>query len=280
MEHNIATVISYCSTDYRWIKSCIEHAKPFSKQIILPVCDHFFNGEDEDREILDKTYKENSDVELIEFEYNPDSYRGLGLQRLSNPFAPNRYMMDIDPKEVWFWHQIQRLTGFKSVNEDIEYVLFLDADEIVDIEKFYNWLNTFPYKDFNAIKFEAYWYFRDVRFRALQTEGFGITMVKKSELSDEAFFMHDSERENFTTFVEGNRQVHTLSLDGTPMIHHYSWVRTHDEMLKKVRTWGHSRDKDWSVQVNQEFERVFVPGRDKDFVHNYDFIEVDPYVNV
>ena len=158
MKHKSATVISYCSNDYRWIKPCIEHSKPFSSQIILPVCDHFFNGEKEDMEILERTYKENIDAEFIEFEYDPESYRGMKLQRFSDPYNPMRYMMDIDPKEVWFWHQMQRLIGFKSVADDIDYVLFLDADEIVDTQTFITWLDNFPYHDFNAIKFEAYFY--------------------------------------------------------------------------------------------------------------------------
>lgn len=279
MEHNIATVISYCSNDYRWIKPCINHVLPFSKQVVIPVCDHFFNGEEEDRELLDRSYKENLNGEFVEFEYDPESYRGMGLQRLNDPFTPVKYMVDIDSKEIWFWHQMQRLTGFKSVNDDIDYVLFLDADEIVDASRFTQWLNNFPYKDFNAIRFETYWYFREAKFRALQTEDWNaITLVKKDKLSDEAFFMHDSERLNFVNFVPGNKQIHMVGVDGKPMIHHYSWVRTHQEMLKKVRTWGHARDKDWAPDVNREFAREFVPGRDTDFVHQYNFIQVEPFI--
>jgi hypothetical protein len=279
MEHNIATVINYCSNDYRWIKPCIEHVLPFSKQVVIPVCDHYFNGEEEDRELLDKSYKENPEAVFIEFEYNPEAYKDFNIQRYNDPFQPNRYLMNIDSKEIWFWHQMQRLTGFKSVDDDIEYVLFLDTDEIIDYDRFINWLNNFPYHDYNAIRFETYWYFRDLKFRALQTEDWnGITLVKKSELSDEAFFLHDSERLNFINFVNGNKYIKMMGLDGKPMIHHYSWVRTKEEMLKKVRTWGHARDKDWTPDVNREFSREFIPGQHKDFVHGYDFITVEPFI--
>lgn len=281
MEYNIATVISYCTNDYKFLKPCIDHVLSFSKQIVVPVCDHYFNGEEEDRELLERSYKENTNAEFIEFEYNPEAYRGLGMQRLNDPFTPVKYMIDIDPAEKWFWHQIQRLTGFNSVNNDIDYVLFLDVDEIVETEKFIEWLNKFPYKDYSSIRFETYWYFRETKFRAVQTEDWNaITLVKKDKLLDEAFFKHDSERLNFTNFVDGNKQIHMVGVDGKPMIHHYSWVRTKEEMLKKVRTWGHERDKDWKPDVNKEFAREFAPGRDKDFVHQYDFIEVKPYVEI
>lgn len=282
MDHKIATIINYCSNDYKWLKPCIEHVKDFSSQIIVPYCDHYFNGEPEDFNLLDKSYNENcKDATFIEFEYNPDVYKDLGLKRLNDPFQSNKYYINIDVTESWFWHQVQRLTGFKCVHDDIEYVLFLDTDEIIDTIRYINWLNAFPYKDYNCIRFETYWYFRLTKFRAIQTEDWNaISLVKKNCVSDDIFFMHDSERLNFINFISDPKMIRTVGLDGMPMIHHYSWVRTHEEMLKKVRTWGHNRDKDWSIVVNKEFERNFNPSTDKDFVHGYDFVEVEPYVEV
>ena len=58
--YKIATIINYCTTDYKFIGHCINEAKSFSDQVIVPVCDHFYDGTPEDRELLEKTYKENS----------------------------------------------------------------------------------------------------------------------------------------------------------------------------------------------------------------------------
>ena len=58
----IATVINYCTTDYRFLKFCIDEAKKFSHQIVIPVCSHFFNGESENRALLNLSYQEHLDV--------------------------------------------------------------------------------------------------------------------------------------------------------------------------------------------------------------------------
>lgn len=277
MNNNIATIISYCTHDYKWLKPCIEHIKPFSNQIIIPISDHFFNGEPEDIELIKKSYEENKDVEFIEFEYNPKQY--TGLQRLNDPFTPVKYMMDIDPKEIWFWNQLARLIGFNQVKDDIEYVLFLDTDEIVDTDRFIQWLNNFPYKEHSAIRFDSYFYFRETKYRAIQTEDWnGITIIKKTALSEDAFFKHSSERLNFINFVSGNKKVKMLGLDGQPMFHHYSWVRTKDEMLRKVKSWSHHLDRNWIELVEKEFERDFNPKTDTCFVHNYNYMEIKPYI--
>ena len=64
-------------------------------------------------------------------------------------------------------------------------------------------------------------------------------------------------------------------LDSEPMIHHYSWVRTYEEMLKKVKHWGNTKDKDWTTMVHKEFEKDF---DGTDFVHNYEYNKVEGYI--
>ena len=281
MNHNIATVISYCTHDYKWLAHCIEHVKEFSSEIIVPLSDHLYSGVLENAELVEKSKQENPDAKFVEFEWNPSLYEGAGLQRLNDPFTPVKYMVDIKPNEIWFWNQMARLIGFNQVSEDIEYVLFLDTDEITDTNKFILWLNEFPYKEYNSIRFESNFYFRDAKFKSIETEDWnGITLVKKSELNEEAFFKHSSERLNFINFVNGNKKVKTLGLDGQPMFHHYSWVRTKEEMLKKVKSWSHHEDRDWTSQVEKEFERQFNPKTDKCFVHNYKYIEVEPFIKL
>jgi hypothetical protein len=52
------------------------------------------------------------------------------------------------------------------------------------------------------------------------------------------------------------------------MFHHFSWVRTKEEMLTKVRSWAHRNDCNWTDLVEQEFTHEFT-GRD--FVHGYSY---------
>jgi hypothetical protein len=69
--------------------------------------------------------------------------------------------------------------------------------------------------------------------------------------------------------------VLVYSTDGTPMIHHYSWVRTKEEMLQKVKSWGHRDDTDWQNLVEKEFSHNFTG---TDFVpgHNYEYEVIEP----
>jgi hypothetical protein len=57
-----------------------------------------------------------------------------------------------------------------------------------------------------------------------------------------------------------------------PMIHHYSWVRTKEQMLQKVKAWGHNADKDWVSLIEEEFSRPF---NGKCFVNNYSYEVLD-----
>src|SRR5689334_7244771 len=80
----IATVISYCTNDFRFIDRCIAEARKFSQEIIVPVCDHFFDGTPENRLLLEHTYAKNPDCRFIEFTYLPDRlysrYHSMGPQ--------------------------------------------------------------------------------------------------------------------------------------------------------------------------------------------------------
>jgi hypothetical protein len=39
-------------------------------------------------------------------------------------------------------------------------------------------------------------------------------------------------------------------------------------MLRKVKSWGHTNDRDWNPMIEEEFSREF---NGKDFVHNYSY---------
>ena len=80
--------------------------------------------------------------------------------------------------------------------------------------------------------------------------------------------------------MPGKKSAKTEGADGNPMFHHYSWVRTREEMLKKVKSWAHHKDRDWTSLVEKEFERKFNSQTDTCFVHNYKYVEVEPHISV
>ena len=61
------------------------------------------------------------------------------------------------------------------------------------------------------------------------------------------------------------------------MVHHYSWVRSKKEMLKKVLSWGHKTDRNWKALVEKEFEKEKV---NKDFIHGYEYEDVKSFIEL
>ena len=147
MKHSIATILHYCTNDYRFLRKGIEEARRFSQKIIIPVCDHFFDGTPENRNLLEIGYEEFPDCQFIEFKYDP--------VKIYHPYQS----ATIDTQH-WsrFWHSAARYIGALFVPPEIEYVLFLDADEIVDGKRFAAWLDLQTYRQWTAMRLEAYVY--------------------------------------------------------------------------------------------------------------------------
>ncbi|HEY2810209.1 MAG TPA: hypothetical protein VGJ00_02310 [Rhabdochlamydiaceae bacterium] len=252
--HSIATIIHFCSNEYAFLKNCIEEAQRFSSQIIIPICDHFFDGVPEERALLNGIYAEHPDVQFVEF-----------------PFLPNSLYAEY----THLLHNLSRIVGFSFVNTHIEYVLFLDSDEIAEGKSFVHWLDYFPYREFEGFSLANYWYFRTLTYQSLVWECTPI-FIKKSALAAEKM-MDPKERAGIYRAVEGKKQFKALGCQGRPMIHHYSWVRTKEQMLRKAASWGHRAERDWEALIEQEFSQSF-SGRD--FVHGYSYICVPAAHNI
>lgn len=256
----IATIINFCTIEARFIQACIEQCRYFSQQIIVPVCDHFFNGLPENRERLNEIYSAFHDCQFIEY-----------------PFIPNRISRKLlnQVTREHFWHCASRFVGSSLIDDHIETVLFLDADEVPDGKKFSKWLLSSDYSDHSVMKFSNYWYFREPRYQSLHFED-SIVLAQKRILSP-SVLLQPSERDAIYDLLPGPKRREATDFDGMPMFHHFSWVRTKDEMLNKVRSWGHRDDRNWEELVEKEFAAPF---SGTDFVHHYRFQECDPVFHI
>jgi len=239
----IASLINYCTNDYRFIKKTIDNVLPFSSQVIVSVCDHFFTGEEENRELLDKTYKENPKAQFIEYEWT------------------SNYCTQ-------YWSNMSRLLEVNNVNTDVDWLLLLDSDEIVDTELFIDWLNTIKL-NCDAYNLANYFYFREPIYQAIQQED-SVVFVKK-ELVKPNVFNFNNEREQYTKMLVNASNMRYVKHNNMTMVDHYSWVRTKEQMLKKVQTWWHKDDRDWTSLVEKEFSHEFTG---VDFIHGYKYITV------
>lgn len=247
---NIASIISYCSNEKPFLRPSIEQVLKFSKNVFVAVSTHFFDGEKEDENRLFSTFSQNPEVTFILY-----------------PFILSLY------SSPHLFHSLSRYLGFYFAR-GADYLLFLDADETVDGSKFKSWLETSDYQEFNVMKMANYWYFRDIRFQAKTFQDSPV-FVKREAVSKKAL-LHVEERDAIYALTEGPKKRNVMGLDGKPMIHHYSWVRTKEAMLKKVRAWGHRGDRDWERLVEEEFSHPFLF---KDFVSGYEYEEVDPFIH-
>ncbi len=260
MQKPIATIINFCTIEARFLKACIEQCRLFSRQIIIPVCDHFFNGQPENRALLEQIYTAFPDCLFIE--YPLVSQRSL-----------KRVLRQVTPSH--FWHCASRLIGTRFLQPDIEMILFLDADELPNGKKFLEWLNVSDSAQHIVLKLANYWYFREPIYQSLHWED-SVVLARKHPLIPE-ILLHESERDAIYELLPGPKRRAITGSDGQPMFHHFSWVRTKEEMMKKVRAWGHREDRDWEELVEKEFAAPF---SGKDFVHAYSFRECSPLFEI
>lgn len=246
----ISTILSYSSLDLRFLKKNLEQVSKFSDDIIITICDHFFKGEPEDFEKLKQSKEIINQFNNIKVKVFP----------WSGNYTDNYY------------HNLGRKIGTDAAKND--WLFFIDGDEIVD-DEFLPWVK-------NAIKTDvayiltSYWYFRHPTYQAKTNEAQGL-LIRKEKCNWDLYSKYErSQAFNFTNVIDGvNRKV--LSYNNKPMIHHYSWVRTKEEMIKKVKNWGHCNDKDWVSLVEEEFSRPF---NGTDFVHRYEYEIVDNIFNI
>jgi hypothetical protein len=237
----ITTILQYSTLDYRFLNANLYRLSKFSNEIIIPVCDHFFNGENENQELLNKTFeivKQYPNTKIYFFSWEGEKN------------TPNYY------------HNLSRKIGTElSTNK---WLLFLDGDEVVD-DNFWNWFYSVQHLD-QTFWLTCHWYFREPVYRATKTESAGLVIRKKycnwnldTNQERQQFF-------NLPNFKNGNNE--TIGYEDKPVIHHFSWVRSKDEMLQKVNSWGHRFDRDWGKLVEEEFTRPF---NGTDFVHGYNY---------
>lgn len=246
----ISSVLQYSTIDFRFLDASIRQLSKFSDEIIIPICDHFFNGEPENGELLKKSYdiiSQYPKCSVYTFEWD-------GVK-----------------SNTGYYHNLSRALG-TSVAKN-EWILFIDTDEIID-DSFSLWFDTIKYND-NTYWLTCNWYFREPIYQATKTESAGLLIRK--EYCNWNIDLREERQQLFylKNFINGDHN-HIL-FNSKPLVHHYSWVRNKHEMLKKVKNWGHSADKNWTKLVEEEFSRPF---NGTDFVHGYQYNIVENKFNI
>ena len=267
-QHSIGVVINYCTNDYKFIRHNIKRVAKFADEITVSTSDHFFDGTNENGKILKKSAAENPEAAFVQLKFDPGkSIQPYWLWRL-------RRILKLSLQSgSQYWICYQRLFGFNSLQKKHQYILFLDADEIVDDKLFIAWLNTKEYKKLKAIKLACYWYFRKPTYQATTIEDSPL-MVRNNQLNWQSFFDY-AERQGMYEQIDGQKKKMVLGVDKKPMVHHYCWARTKREMFKKTASWGHNRDSNWKKRIEEEFSH---PIGKRDFVQGYELKKVKSFI--
>lgn len=247
----ISSILQYSTIDFRFLKPNLDQLTLVSDEIIVPICDHLFNGDDEDQDLLEKS------IQLINSYPNATAYMFEWQGINPNP---------------GYYHNLSRILGTQQAINDI--LFFVDADEIVDAPRFNLWVVN-EYQPDATYWLTCYWYFREPIYQSTSLESAGL-LIKKDKCNWNLNVRNERQQLfNINNFINGDHQ-HIL-YDGEPLIHHYSWVRTQTEMLQKVNNWGHKNDTNWVDLVKEEFNRPF---NGTDFIHGYQYKIVENQFNL
>jgi hypothetical protein len=244
--NKISIVITYCSLDKRFIETNIEQCLKISDDVVVSSYDHLFNGEHEDEEI--------------------DYFWDLRYKYPTVKFVLCQWEDVIDNPR--YWHNMGRLRGYEKTNKNYDWIIFLDGDEILKADTFNLFLQDPNLNNKDWYILTVNWFFREPIYKSTELEH-TIPLYKKSILSFDPF---EPFVERGQPCMKNPNGIDYLTYNGEILVNHYSWVRTKEQMLKKVSGWGHKTDKDWVALVEEEFSRPF---NGTDFVHNYKFETVE-----
>jgi hypothetical protein len=164
----------------------------------------------------------------------------------------------------------------------------MDADEVPDGDRVSAFLERHGpgLEPSSAYKLSNYWYFLTPELRALEHED-SVLLVHSSWVvgaDGSAALSHPRERDGIIMVgSSGDRRVlrRVTGVNGLPMFHHFSWVRSHADLLRKVRGWGHRGQRDW-VGLLSEAVQALQLGKPPhtDFVHGYPLERVNPMAGI
>lgn len=248
-QDDLSIIINYCSRDKAFIYINIEECLKITYNIILSCGNKLFNGDEEDLEHLNNLQKKYPFIKVLIFEVNVHEY---------NPLTKR--------KNAYF-HNKARLLGYREAQKlyNTNWYLFIDADEIPDSYLFIR--NMKELNDINkTYKLFTYSYFREPIYQSNFVESL-ILLCHKNNLTSRSLMNH-MERSCYTSanglmdnslIDNPNHEVIDIQdkHSSIPLFHHYSWVRSKENMIKKVNGWGHQDDKDWLKIIEEEFTHDF-----------------------
>jgi hypothetical protein len=263
MSHDVSCVLISNSDDFRFLTPCLEQINGIFKEIVIAIGSSFWNGEPEDTQKI-SDFKERVSARFPNVRVFTYAIPGDEIKCMRAHVTPAMY-----------WEGHARWVAMQHLRP-CEYLMFLDSDEVVDGRLFSEWLETGAYRQYDAMKLRNYWYWRKPIYRANEYFEDSVVLIKNGKFNPLHLFSNMGRHGVFETCT--GKKIRDLAFNDQAMIHHYSWVRDKNEMMRKVRAWGHRDDKtNWVDMVEEEFSRDF---NGTDFVKNLHYDTVPNVFNI
>lgn len=249
----VACIINFCSNEQMFLGAQIAECAKFADVIIVSYGSHLYDGTEEDPFFFDSLKIQYPNAVFVKYDVdvNKDLSKMPGVVR----------------RHRAYWHNLARWSAIAHLPHDIEWVFVLDADEIPEGRHVKNWLESSYLSNDTLYKLANYWYFKFPHFQATQHED-SILFIQKKYLTFGNVF-HDDERDGIIKQSALPQVRMVYGLNGMPMFHHFSFVRSRQGLEKKLKTWAHCEDIFKGINVSDVVNYVYNNNNVNDFVHNY-----------
>ena len=262
----VNALIPITVNDFRFLPILMNQLDFICSKVIFIYSEYLFNHKKQDKEKLEKIFQLpkklglSSKFEFVKYEIDFNV----------NEFFVSKYCNS--PKRYWI--NKARMEGIDYIEKDAKWVLLIDSDEIPDSENFLKWADTINWNDIEnkniyTLNFENYVYFWKNCYVKNENENSIVLLNEKvfrNKDNYEPLFLNEFERTVFYKFIPKDYCMMNIKYDNKCLFHHYSWVRTLEEMKSKVLNWGHSDDH---LFVEIEYNNGYPKEKDRKVMMNY-----------
>jgi len=240
-----------------FLDAMVQETLKFSDDVVVSYGLKLYNGQQEDLQLMEYYQSKYPAVRFVCYDVDP-----------SLPVSERRGVVQ---RPTAYWHNLARWTAIQSLRNDDSWIFVLDADEIPEGEKVKEWLDCKGNQldPSHCYKVGTYWYFKDPIYQSMSYED-SILLIHRSSLTEDNIF-GDLERDYTITHSGLKLERMILGLDGLPMWHHFSFVRSKEGIKRKLLSWGHADDLFKNVNVDDIINYMYKDDQPNDFVHGYKY---------
>lgn len=221
MNHNIKAVVLYSSIEKRFLMPCVTNLLLAGLSVHIICYDHLYGGEKE-------------------LEFLPPDWETNRVRISYLPWMPCKSSLFHEAYARYFATRHWKI---------FEYNLYIDSDEIVEPYTFKIWLDSMVYIKYKSLKLAQYLYCISPKYR-LNLKAYNTVLCNGNYARSLPFTVEARFNAYWNNKNEFSRWAGKLGLNrdfgyyrGKPFIHHYTNVRSPEEMFKKVANYSHNKDK-------------------------------------